>query len=1186
MTPYHLKAQLNQDQSETNEDFAETLANASPSPTARVFQGSKPALRNWRISSDAQTANQSSQREVDFADQDDDFFGAARNRSAQNAIYKSAPVSTPLTLKIAHAVGAFVTIAWLVYSVSYLFKLQGGIATVLASPFTLGGIVAAILAPVALIWLVLASWQRRSDASLYAEALRGELQRLLFPTQDQAHKINEDIQLLVSQAVEMSSSSRAAIKAIQRARQGLRSEIRDFAGVSQKTEFHIDRLSETLNARAEQLLSLTQKIEERTKNIQEGSAEGVARWTEATADILQKASRTTTEIDGVAEKIAKAQSSLTSQASFLSEAGSRIANESQNFENTIAQNINRFEQLTERSKESLSSVTTIIAAQEQTLNDLVARNANVHEKISSQSELLNKAVLDLSQKTTDLDSVGQNASNKLGEALSMALSGSDAITNAVRKAREQIERGVAEANQTSESMVKQAEQRIQSMIETVSGQFERLEILMKSFESREQALRAFVTNLSESNHNFIAATDTSVAKLDHASDRFQTITAELNQNISAPISSVETVTQLLTSRAAEAQKILTEKMGDVERVAESMITNAQTVAERMKNEAQSISTTTGHLLAQAKSLETGLDDHKQKLVEFVDVAESRMDLIQSRVRDQSVQLSQLVSRTTQDLEVIADKLNKSGHDSLDKSRNAIEDMRALEQSVLEQLLALAAQSAQTQITLQNMELTLKDTAKATMPILEDAITKADAAQMRLTSLRGNYEDTSNDILVRFDAVNSALDNRLTNLNEQSQQVARHLTNLTNDLTQTVERVENTANQADKTLSNLQSGLKDQADHMHLLTDQVRLKVEAMQRVFGLSADDIGVAVGKAVTQLEDATGKFSRTAELVTEKADQSSDKVTQVSKRYHEEAQRLMISSEEQVQTSIRLLSDIKDHALSMSDQSRQALQDLQRASDAIAIRVREVDEYMKASLRNTQTYNDDLKAQAQLVARVSGETVDIMAEQISKLSLKADEARQIGQSLLQSLDVSHSKISDETDRLNSVARKAVDVAEDAAGAFARQSVTLYKAVQDVATYAERVKETQLRTQRDAFLSSAKFVIESLHSLAVDVARHLEADVDERIWKQYQKGDMSSFTRRLMELSSNIDMARAQRKFNEDGEFRNYVQRYIRQFEELFAQAQSNDHGDLLATTFSTSQIGRVYALLCDISGRNSKLN
>ena len=83
--------------------------------------------------------------------------------------------------------------------------------SILQSPLALGGVVASVLAPIALLWLCLATWQRRSDAHMYAEALRSELQRLLFPTEEQAQVVNKDIQILVQQAVEMSSSSRAAI---------------------------------------------------------------------------------------------------------------------------------------------------------------------------------------------------------------------------------------------------------------------------------------------------------------------------------------------------------------------------------------------------------------------------------------------------------------------------------------------------------------------------------------------------------------------------------------------------------------------------------------------------------------------------------------------------------------------------------------------------------------------------------------------------------------------------------------------------------------------------------------------------------------------------------------------------------------------------------------------------------------
>ena len=64
----------------------------------------------------------------------------------------------------------------------------------------------------------------------------------------------------------------------------------------------------------------------------------------------------------------------------------------------------------------------------------------------------------------------------------------------------------------------------------------------------------------------------------------------------------------------------------------------------------------------------------------------------------------------------------------------------------------------------------------------------------------------------------------------------------------------------------------------------------------------------------------------------------------------------------------------------------------------------------------------------------------------------------------------------------------------------------------------------------------------------------------------------------------KSQRKFIEDGEFRTYVLRFIRQYEELLEQAQANDYGDLLSSVFSTSDIGKLYKVLCEIAGRNSR--
>ena len=161
--------------------------------------------------------------------------------------------------------------------------------------------------------------------------------------------------------------------------------------------------------------------------------------------------------------------------------------------------------------------------------------------------------------------------------------------------------------------------------------------------------------------------------------------------------------------------------------------------------------------------------------------------------------------------------------------------------------------------------------------------------------------------------------------------------------------------------------------------------------------------------------------------------------------------------------------------------------------------------------------------------------------------------------------------------------MAEEAASSYTRQSNSLFKATQDAASHAEKIKQTSWQAQRDNFLSSAKFVLESLHSLSVDMTRLMDGEVSEKTWKAYQKGDIAAFTSRLVSMKEELPLAKMQEKFSADHEFRTYVSRYIRQYEEVYEQALSNDHGELLASTFATSDMGKLYEILCDIAGRSS---
>ena len=137
----------------------------------------------------------------------------------------------------------------------------------------------------------------------------------------------------------------------------------------------------------------------------------------------------------------------------------------------------------------------------------------------------------------------------------------------------------------------------------------------------------------------------------------------------------------------------------------------------------------------------------------------------------------------------------------------------------------------------------------------------------------------------------------------------------------------------------------------------------------------------------------------------------------------------------------------------------------------------------------------------------------------------------------------------------------------------------------AELVEELRKRTREegvDEFLRRAAFISEKLQSLAVDMARVMETTVSEDDWRRFNKGETGIFVRKMLGFKEKSRLATVRRKYQEDGEFREYVNRYINQFDLFLKEARKRDHQGVLATTFLTSDMGKLYMILARTLGRD----
>lgn len=348
--------------------------------------------------------------------------------------------------------------------------------------------------------------------------------------------------------------------------------------------------------------------------------------------------------------------------------------------------------------------------------------------------------------------------------------------------------------------------------------------------------------------------------------------------------------------------------------------------------------------------------------------------------------------------------------------------------------------------------------------------------------------------------------------------------------------------------------------------------------------ELSASVGQAVAQIQDVGSEFVRQASSVGDAADSASNDLEIAGDRTRSEVQRYQKEASSVINHTEDLVASMKEEADKLLSQSEDALGNLRKAGNSFSVRAREVAEQMKSSLHTSAAYGQELRTQAAQISNASADTAERLSKSVSILTHRVDDIEKAANDVSITIERSRRGLSEESERLLMVSAETLESINRAASTFGKQSESLFKASEDAKSFAEKIASAQVRSQRDAFMSSAKFVVESLHSLSVDLTRMMKGDISDKTWKAFQKGDVAAFTRKLVQLGDNIPLEQAREKFSKDNEFRTYVQRYIRQFEELYDQATANDHGSLLTSTFASSEIGKLYQLLCEISARDTK--
>ena len=109
----------------------------------------------------------------------------------------------------------------------------------------------------------------------------------------------------------------------------------------------------------------------------------------------------------------------------------------------------------------------------------------------------------------------------------------------------------------------------------------------------------------------------------------------------------------------------------------------------------------------------------------------------------------------------------------------------------------------------------------------------------------------------------------------------------------------------------------------------------------------------------------------------------------------------------------------------------------------------------------------------------------------------------------------------------------------------------------------------------------ESLEDLTQSIASLVDGAAAAEIWDRWRRGDTAAVSRRLYTDAGQQAFEEIQRRYRNDPQFRETVNRYVLEFERLLAKVGQNDRDGSQWRTYLLSNTGKVYTLLAHASGR-----
>jgi ABC-type transporter Mla subunit MlaD len=1047
-----------------------------------------------------------------------------------NQVANDKTRSNKLDARLLQATGVIISTIWLVGAALYVQRTVGWNNVSALMPHELGGFLAGILTPIALFWMIAAFVLRSNDVKLYADALREEIQAMIFPSDEANRRVNNDIERLMRQTSEMSKATKEMLSVLSSARTGVRDQITELQMSSTDTVTRLTELSKRLALQSQSIVAVKDTME----------------------DALQSFDDRTQDSDHFINKLVTANQQLLQQSQLINQTTTTTEAATARLADMLRERISELATIHTDTEQALKNAGDEIARQRQGLR--VEAEA-IEEKAMGIATTLDKSTEKLYNFTDDtLDKARLIETRLLGQLSSIenVLSSTQGLSQSIETATN----AAAEKLQASSDYAVERSGKVHTVLE---------EAIQRLQDKTTSTMTNFVAQVSTTSEN-------ALRDIEVLSQRTTGMTDTMLSSINTKVADVTSAFGAIQAQIQTVATLFDQRKGDLDQAGINAHQMAQTLDSVLQGAMVKVQDTTKAMQEGIASINTSIQQPFAMLENASVLADQRAKELVTLLETKATTLTSAASQIGNHVNTLHDQLHGKG-----------QDVALLAGKIATHLKTVTEQ-------LNTQQTTLDQKIQHSVLALQGVGVELDASGARVTGL-------SETTLTALQAINQNLNSSVGTLQTLTQtQVA-----FSEDLTKTEARLGLVSDRfvhiSGKTVDKIKETLEDltllEADY-HRLSDAGVENIQRLEQGYRGTLDTIQQSTQQSMSQLQQQVDTLRSTNTDISLTADQAILKVAKV---------------QEAGQNVFGVLQNI-------ASQAKQADEDLNLVSSHISVHINTIGDAMKRAEGMTnqsierfvqqgntlQTKVQEAQAGIHATSDNTTNLVTRIQQQMRQIRLETESVEKtMGQSVTRMveqtahIDVAATKLMDKVNRAQGdliAYGKHIEVSGDdivsrlkqAMSQMSDRAIALEKAAVVAQQQAEALRAQEAKLKRDTFFSSTKFVVESLHSLALDFTRLLDGELPEKTWKSYQKGDLGAFTRRLLNARDEETQQKIRYKFKEDLEFRTYAQRYLRQFEEIYDSASANDHADLLTTVFLTSDVGKLYQFLCTVLERDKR--